>query len=81
MLAFEPLCPLVGVKVAVRVSPAPSTELKVPLTKLKSPAVPFQAKLAPGSSLNVNVMAAVWPASSVLLSLVMVTVGALVSTL
>ena len=79
MLA-EPLDKLaVGVKVAVRDNPVPLIALKVPPVTVKSPAVPFQAKLVPGSSEKVNVMVAVSPTFRVGLSEVIVTVGASVS--
>ena len=61
MLA-EPLLKFgVGVKRAVRVRPVPLMDPKVPSVTAKSPEVPSQAKLEPGSSVNVKVMAAVSP--------------------
>ena len=79
MLA-EPLDKLaVGVKVAVRDNPVPLIALKVPPDTFKSPAVPFQAKLVPGSSENVNVMVAVSPTFSAATFEVIATVGAKVS--
>ena len=79
MLA-EPLFWLaVGVKVAVRVSPVPLMAPKVPPEIVRSPAVPFHAKLVPGSSEKVNVMVAVSPTFSVDTLDEMVTVGARVS--
>ena len=79
MLA-EPLFWLaVGVKVAVRVSPVPLMAPKVPPEIVKSPTVPFQAKLVPGSSEKVKVMVAVSPTFSVATFEVIVTVGARVS--
>ena len=79
MLA-EPLDKLaVGVKVAVRDNPVPLIALKVPPDIVKSPAVPFQAKLVLGSSEKVNVMVAVSPTFRVGMSEVIVTVGASVS--
>ena len=69
----------VGVKVAVRVSPVPLIVPKVPPETVRSPAVPFQAKLVPGSSENVNVMVAVSPTFSVVTLDVIATVGARVS--
>ena len=79
MLA-EPLDKLaVGVKVAVRDNPVPLIALKVPPDIVKSPAVPFQAKLVLGSSEKVNVMVAVSPTFRVDMSEVIVTVGASVS--
>ena len=79
MLA-EPLDKLAdGVKTAVRVRPVPLIALKVPPEMVRSPVVPFQAKLVPGSSENVNVMAAVSPTFNVDTLEVIVTVGARVS--
>ena len=79
MLA-EPLSILaVGVNVPVRVRPVPLIALKVPFKIVRSPAVPFQAKLVSGSSEKVNVMVAVSPTFRVGLSEVIVTVGASVS--
>jgi hypothetical protein len=69
----------VGVKVAVRVSPVPLIALKVPPEIVRSPTVPSQAKLVPGSSENVNVMVAVSPTFSVATLDVIATVGARVS--
>ena len=66
-------------KTAVRVRPVPLIELKVPPEIVKSPAVPFQAKLVPGSSENVNVMVAVSPAFSAATLEAITTVGARVS--
>ena len=79
MLA-EPLDKLaVGVKTAVRESPVPLIAPKVPPEMVRSPVVPFQAKLVPGSSENVNVMVAVSPTFSVATLDVIATVGARVS--
>ena len=79
MLA-EPLDKLaVGVKVAVRDNPVPLIALKVPPDTVKSPAVPFQVKLVPGSSENVKVIVAVSPTFSADTLDVMVTYGASVS--
>ena len=79
MLA-EPLDKLaVGVKTAVRVRPVPLIALKVPPEIVRSPAVPFHAKLVPGSSENVKVMVAVSPTFSVATVDVIATVGATVS--
>ena len=69
----------VGVKTAVRVSPVPLTVPKVPPETVRSPVVPFQAKLVPGSSENVKVMFAVSPTFRVAMSEVILTVGASVS--
>jgi hypothetical protein len=49
----------VGVNVPVRVKPVPLIELKVPPEIVRSPVVPFQAKLVPGSSEKVNLIVAV----------------------
>ena len=79
MLA-EPLDKLeVGVKTAVRLRPVPLMAPKVPPETVRSPAVPFHAKLAAGSSENVNVMVAVSPTFSVATLVVIATVGATVS--
>jgi hypothetical protein len=47
---------------------------------VRSPVVPFQAKLVPGSSENVNVMVAVSPTLSVATLDVIAILGASVST-
>ena len=79
MLA-EPLDMLaVGVKTAVRVSPVPLIALKVPPEIVRSPVVPFQAKLVPGSSEKVNEMVAVSPTFNVDTLEVIAMVGASVS--
>ena len=79
MLAL-PLARLaVGVKMEVRVRPVPLMALKVPPVTRRSPELPFQAKLVPGFSENVNVMLAVSPALSTATLLAMLTVGAKVS--
>ena len=69
----------VGVKVAVRVRPVPLIAPRVPPETVRSPAVPFHAKLVPGSSEKVNVMVAVSPTFSVVTLDVIATVGASVS--
>ena len=80
MTLAEPLDKLaVGVKVAVRDNPVPLIALKFPPDTAKSPAVPSQAKLVPGSSEKVNVIAAVSPAFSAATFEVIVTVGGSVS--
>jgi hypothetical protein len=68
-----------GVKMAVRTVPVPEMAESVPCWTDTLPLVPSQLKLAPGSSLNVNVMVAVSPILSAGLSLVIVTVGTSVS--
>ena len=79
MLA-EPLDKLaVGVKTAVRESPVPLIAPRVPPEMVRSPVVPFQAKLVPGSSEKVKVMVAVSPAFSVATLEVIATLGASVS--
>ena len=79
MLA-EPLFWLaVGVKVAVRVSPVPLIAPRVPPETVRSPVVPFHAKLVPGSSENENVMVAISPIFSAATFDVIETVGASVS--
>ncbi len=80
ILALPELTPLVGVKMAVRVRPVPLMEPKVPPVTTTSPALPSQAKVLSGSSLNVNVIVAVSPILSVDTSLVMTSMGATVST-
>ncbi len=76
----EPLDKLeVGVKTAVRVSPVPLIAPRVPPEIVRSPVVPFQAKLDPGSSEKVNVMVAVSPTFNVDTLDVIATVGASVS--
>ena len=71
----------VGVNTAVRVSPEPLMALSVPPVTVMSPTDPFQAKVLPGSSENVNVMLAVSPALSVDTLLATLTAGAKVSML
>ena len=79
MLA-EPLDKLaVGVKTAVRVRPVPLIALKVPPEMVRSPVVPFQAKLVSGSSENAKEIVAVSPTFRAAKSEVIVTVGASVS--
>ncbi len=76
----EPLDKLeVGVKTAVRVSPVPLIAPRVPPEMVRSPVVPFQAKLEPGSSEKVKVMFAVSPTFSAATFEVIATVGASVS--
>ena len=80
MMLAEPLDKLaVGVNTAVRVRPVPLIAPKVPPEIVKSPAVPFQVKLVPGSSENVNVIVAVSPTFSAVIFDVIATVGARVS--
>ena len=80
MMLAEPVDKLaVGVKTALRVRPVPLIALKVPPDTVKSPAVPSQAKLVPGSSEKVNVMVAVSPIFNVATVEVIATVGARVS--
>ena len=80
MILAEPLDKLaVGVNVPVLVSPVPLIALKVPPEMVRSPVVPFQAKLVPGSSEKVKVMAAVSPTFSAAKLDVIATVGARVS--
>jgi hypothetical protein len=69
----------VGVNVPVLVSPVPLIALKVPPEIVRSPVVPFQAKLVPGSSENVKVIAALSPTFSAARFDVIATVGASVS--
>jgi hypothetical protein len=80
VILAEPLDKLaVGVKIDVRVSPIPLTAPKVPPETVRSPVVPFQAKLVPGSSEKVKVMFAVSPTFSAARFDVIATVGASVS--
>ena len=79
MLAVPLARLVVGVKIADLVRPEPLMALKVPPVTAKSPATPFQAKLEPGSSVNVKVMTAVSPDFKVDTSEVIVTLGARVS--
>ena len=69
----------VGVNVPVRVRPVPLIALKVPPDTVKSPVVPFQTKLVPGSLEKVNVIVAVSPTFSAVTFEVIATVGASVS--
>jgi hypothetical protein len=79
MLA-EPLDKLaVGVKTALRVSPVPLIAPRVPSETVRSPVVPFHAKLVPGSSEKVKVIVAVSPTFSVVTLDVIATFGASVS--
>ena len=52
----------------------------VPPLTTTSPLVPSQLNVAPGSSLNVNVIVALWPALTLALSLLIAIVGTTVST-
>ena len=80
MMLAEPLAKLaVGVNVAVRVSPVPLIAPRVPPEMFRSPLVPFQAKLVPGSSEKVKVIVAVSPTFSTVMFEVIATVGASVS--
>ena len=81
MLAKPEARPGVGVKVAVNTlaSAVAETVPKVPpVTKMLLASV---VRLTAGTSLKVKVIAAVWPALSVAVSLPMVSVGARVSML
>ena len=79
MLALPLARLLVGVNTAVRVSPVPLMALNAPPLTARSPVEPFQAKLVPGSSENVNVMLVVSPALSAATLLAILTIGAKVS--
>ena len=81
MLALPEVRLAVGVKVALRVRPLPLMAPSVPPVTLMSPVLPSQAKLAPGSSLKVKVMAALSPALTALTLLEIANVGASVSML
>ena len=63
------------------VRPLPLMAPKVPPVTTTSPALPFQLKLLPGSSVNVKVMVAVSPIFKALLLDAMATEGAKVSML
>ena len=76
MLALPAVVSAVGVKVAVRVRPLPLMAPSVPPVVTMS----LAPKLAPGSSLKVKVMVAVWPALTALTSLLICRPGATVST-
>ncbi len=69
-----------GVNIAVRVRPVPLMAPKLPPAMTRSPVVPSQAKLVPGSSENVKVMVAVSLEVKLDLSDAMTTLGAVVST-
>ena len=68
-----------GLKIAERLRPVPLIAVRVPPETTKSPAAPFQIKLAPGSSEKVKMMVAVSPDLSRDTSEVIATVGANVS--
>ena len=76
MLDVPPAKLAVGVSVAVHTAPAPEKLDKTPLVATMSPIT----NDVPMSSLNVNVMVAVWPAKIALRLEVMLKVGAVVST-
>ena len=59
----------------------PLMAVRVPSTNVTSPAVPFQVKVLPGSSLKVKVMVALWPIFTAATLLVIANVGASVSML
>jgi hypothetical protein len=67
------------VKVPDLVIPEPLMALSVPPERIKSPAIPSQLKLDPGSSENVNVISAVSPDFKVVTLEEIVTVGDRVS--
>jgi hypothetical protein len=75
MFALPEATPAVGVNVAVRVRPVPVMPLSVPPLTTRS----LSVKLAPGSSLKVKVMVAVWPAFTAPTLLLMASVGGSVS--
>jgi hypothetical protein len=70
----------VGVKVPDLVRPDPLRALSVPPVTTKSPAVPFQVKLEPGSSEKVNVITALSSDFKLEVSVVIETAGSKVST-
>ena len=71
----------VGVNTAVRVRSVPLMTPNTPPVTTRSPELPSQAKLVPGSSENVKVMLAVSPAFSAFVLAVMATEGVSVSML
>lgn len=79
MLAEPPLVLAVGVKVALRVKPLPLIAPNVPPLTITLPVLPSHANVEPGSSLKANVMIAVWPTFKLDASLVIKSVGAVVS--
>ena len=79
MLALPEARLAVGVKVAVRVRPLPLIAPSVPPLTATSPVLPFQANVAPGSSLKVKVTVAVSPVFTAPTLLVIARVGAVVS--
>ena len=81
MLALEAMVFAEGLNVAVRVSPVPLMAVKVPDAKVTSPEVPFHVNELPGSSENVNVTKLVSVFDNKTSLMVILTDGAVVSTL
>ena len=81
MLALPLAKLLLGVNVADLLRPLPLMAPKMPPVTTISPALPFQLKLLPGSSVNVKVMVAVSPIFKALLLDAIATEGAKVSML
>src|ERR1700682_41151 len=79
MLAVPLSLAVVGVNVAVRTRPIPEIAPSVPPLTAISPVLPSHAKVEPGSSLKVNVIVAVSPIFNCDTSLVIETVGAVIS--
>src|SRR6202171_5055537 len=79
MLAVPLSLAVVGVNVAVRTRPLPEIAPSVPPLTPTSPVLPSHAKVEPGSSLKVNVIVAVSPIFNCDTSLVIETVGAVIS--
>src|ERR1700687_1540953 len=79
MPAVPALVPAGGVNVAIRVRPEPEIAPRVPPVTTTSPDEPFQVNVAPGCSLKVKVTGAVWPIFSRDTSLVIASVGGVVS--
>ena len=83
LIAIEPMLFVfsLGVKIAVRVSPDPERAERLPPEIERSPLVPFQENESPGSSEKLKVMTAVCPLVNVLMSLLIITFGAVLSTI
>src|ERR1700687_2106220 len=79
MPAVPALVPAGGVNVAIRVRPEPEVAPRGPPVTTTSPDEPFQVNVAPGSSLKVKVTVAVSPIFSRDTSLVIASVGGVVS--
>jgi hypothetical protein len=80
-VAFDKIVVEDVVRVAVRVRPVPLMALKVPAETVRSPTVPFHVNVLPGSSEKVKVTKLLSTLDNTLLLIVILTVGAVVSTL